>query len=343
LVILRIAWLGWLLSTALIAFDARAHAQANDPAPAATAEASERAHALFASGVDKAKAERWHAAESDFRASHALVPRPSTLYNLALVLYRQRRFQESIELCAAVLDSQDPPADAKHRAHAETLVSRIREQGAAIEVLVTPEHAAWSIDGHVMVGSGPRRQVLLAPGSHVFDFIADGFESRRVELAVGEGDRHTATVELTPVATAAPAPAHSNASPAQIDARPEPPARPPARELSARDRTPQWILLGAGGALLAAAAVTGIAALNADAEFKDGCPDLRDCDADLASVQDRADTLATATDVLLVSGGLAVGGALAWMLLTNDAPKSQHRVAFGASVDGRGLIVRARF
>jgi len=102
-------------------------------------------------------------------------------------------------------------------------------------------------------------------------------------------------------------------------------------------------LLGSGGALLAAAGVTGILALNADAEFEEKCPALRDCDPRLESLQDRTETLATATDVLLVCGGLAVGGALVWLLLTREPSTSSARGSADVAVTAAGLTLRTTF
>ena len=160
---------------------------------------------------------------------------------------------------------------------------------------------------------------MLLAGAHVFEFSADGYQTRRVELAVRQGDRHTLTVELPAVSASGiqPPPASAKPQGTVVMRRSEAStAQPPAPPSSSR--LPQWLLMGSGGTLLAAGAVTGIMALNADAEFEGQCPALRDCDQSLSSLQDRMATLSTATDVLLVSGGLAVGGALLWLLLSHD-------------------------
>jgi hypothetical protein len=327
--------------TLLTAFPLRAGAQADDPSASPSGPTPERARALFVTGVAKAQAEQWKAAEEDFRASYALVARPSTLYNLALVLYRQSQYQESAELCDALLASSDPAEQVAYRTHAQALLARIRDKGATVSAIVVPEGAAWAIDGRDVAARGPRRQAILAAGPHVFDFSADGFESRRVELVVAEGDRHTLTVELPAVAALAstPPPAPAEAKRALGAGRSE-----SSHALTASGRTPQWLLLGTGGALLAAATVTGLMALSADAEFEEKCPALRDCDPSLSSLQERTGKLSAATDVLLVSGGLVAGSALVWLLLTGETqPEKTSHSAVDTTVSSHGLTLRARF
>jgi hypothetical protein len=162
---------------------------------------------------------------------------------------------------------------------------------------------------------------------------------------VAEGDRHTLTVDLSavaaPVVTPSPVPAEAQRVPARGRSVS---ASASALATSTSSRTPQWLLLGTGGALVATAAVTGLMALDADAEFEEKCPELRDCDSSLLSLQERTATLSTATDLLLLSGGLALGGALLWLLLADEAQPSQpRRTAVDRTANGAGLELRVRF
>jgi tetratricopeptide (TPR) repeat protein len=86
---------------------AGAEPEQDRPAPEGTPSEEERARALFSEGIAKIRDENWREAESDLRRSYELVPRASTLYNLALVIFKQGRLTESLALASELIRMAD--------------------------------------------------------------------------------------------------------------------------------------------------------------------------------------------------------------------------------------------
>jgi hypothetical protein len=81
-----------------------------------------------------------------------------------------------------------------------------------------------------------------------------------------------------------------------------------------------------------------VLAKNADDEFVDACPTLKDCSASLKDKQDEATRLARISDVLLISGGALVTGGVVWRVLTSGAPGTNRQTGaerFVLSASGR--------
>src|SRR6476660_7629145 len=87
----------WLLSVALVALVAPAHA---DTAPEAAASAA-RAH--FADGEARYREGRWSDALTEFRAGYALDPRPEFLINIAQTERRLGLLDEALASCERFL------------------------------------------------------------------------------------------------------------------------------------------------------------------------------------------------------------------------------------------------
>ncbi len=75
------------------------------------------------------------------------------------------------------------------------------------------------------------------------------------------------------------------------------------------------LVMAAGGAVAAAGVVTGILTLDTQARLEAECSPARVCDPSLRGDADTGQALAIATDVLLITGGVAVGAGLAWLLV----------------------------
>jgi tetratricopeptide (TPR) repeat protein len=74
--------------------------------------------------------------------------------------------------------------------------------------------------------------------------------------------------------------------------------------------------MGAGGALLVTALITGIMAKGAESDLDEACPGRVNCDPADASIRDRMNRLGLATDILWITGAAAAAGGLVWWLLT---------------------------
>src|SRR5262245_12309570 len=71
--------------------------------PLAAQSPDEQARALFEQGLAASDAQRWLEAASLFQRSRELVERPSTLFNLVVVLHRLGRYRDGLEAGSAYL------------------------------------------------------------------------------------------------------------------------------------------------------------------------------------------------------------------------------------------------
>jgi tetratricopeptide (TPR) repeat protein len=295
--------------TAVSDFDA-ASATGDDSADAA-------ARAAFAAGLEASRAERWADAEREFRRSVSLVRRQSTLYNLALSLYMQRRFRECLAVLDQVLRTNDRSGDPRYAEYASKLLQRVRSESSIVRLVVSPPNAHVRVDGETARETGAERTLEVVPGTHDAEVAAPQYVTQHIALET------TAGVDLERSVTLAHA---------EVDAPPEIRARTQGESPTSASfmvTTAPWIAVGLGGALLAAGAVTGVLALKADDELAQKCPSTRNCDPSLRSDQDRVVALGRATDALLVSGGVFLAGGVAWRLLVPvPATNANVRVLF---------------
>jgi hypothetical protein len=185
---------------------------------------------------------------------------------------------------------------------------------------VDPPSARVRIDGEAARELGSERSLEVLPGLHDAEVSAPECVTLHVSLTTTAGIDLERAVTLEHVRPNVPSPIPSLV-----------PVEAPPAPFSVT--TAPWIAIGVGGALLAAGAVTGVLALEADHELEQQCPATRNCDPSLRSDQNRVLALGRATDVLLVSGSVLLVGGVAWRLLV-PAPASKvngREVFLGAS------------
>jgi len=283
--------------------------------------------------VALAAEERWPEAERLFAQSFDLVHRPSTAFNWALALYRLGRMLDVVTAVDHFVKLSDPIKDEAQRDAARQLQARARAALAVLVVRVEPQDAQVDLDGVRRLEAGASRQLTVDPGDHVLLVTRSGYQSERRQLNLSAAERATVVVTLRPE------------TPVQ---QPRPASVPPTKPLPPASHGPgiaPWIILGAGGLTLTAAAVTGILALEKDSALDRRCnepgglcpPSERDA---IESEQNELETLMTTTDVLLVTGSvLAVTGA-GWLWLARDRTPAQ--VSASATTHGLYLGVRGR-
>lgn len=222
---------------------AQADGDATNPGAAGDPAALEQARKAFEEGIALAAQERWFDAAAAFRRSRSHMERPSTLFNLASVLFRLGAYVEADQ---ALRDYFTIAAsDDKQRTEAERLQGLVRESLVSLELTVDPADAHVQVDAKDTPGGGAARKIALDPGAHVVTAQREGYHGRTERLEAQAGQALRLDLKLEPV----PAP------PAAVPAA----ALTPAPERDARDddgffeQPIVWII---GGVLLAGAAVT---------------------------------------------------------------------------------------
>lgn len=297
-----------------------AAAQDVPPPPAAPAASTpqEAAREAFERGLSHLRAQDWAAAETEFRASLALVERPSSAYNLAFVLFKQGRLRESAQRLQRLLSSTQDDALANYRDYAKQLLAQVVSQMSMLYLTVRPANARVVIDAQVVALNGEHRALPIDPGMHQLSVSAPSFVSRELTIVTRAREDTTQAIELAPVL--------------------ESEARVPLAT-TAVDTPPStlgpWLVIASGAALLAAAAVTGSIAAHQDADFSKRCPSHANCDPSLKPARDRITALGAATDVLLGIGALGVVGGITYRVMIGGGEGSEARPghAFGVTAN----------
>jgi hypothetical protein len=279
-----------------------------------------QAKLLFDQGVAALASERWQEAEALFRRSAEVVPRSSSLYNLALALFELRRYAECVQISERVLSEGKADEVEKLREPAARLRERALTHVAVVLLAVDPADASVTMDGgEALAESGAQRKLLLPSGVHRVTASAPGKVTEERVLALKAGDQTSldlnlaAPPEAARVAASAPSPVQTHRTRVELgtEAHPRRPAPTPYLP---------WFAGGAGALALTAGLITGLMANAADNDFTHRCGGTTDCDPKLKPLAQKTERLALATDILLATGAGALGiGITLWLLDTDDA------------------------
>lgn len=273
------------------------------------------ARALIESAVAEYQARRYPEALALFRRAHALEPNARTLRGIGMASFETRQYVEALRALEASLVEELRPLTDEQRTHVEELLTRTRSYVGRVHLQVVPAEADVRIDG-VAIEREPDGAVLLDAGRHEVTASHHGYVNRVVTLAVDGGEEPTVRVELEAVVPVAPA------APLQ----PPLPTEAPAEDLTLLASGMTGLVLGllTGGAAVA----TGLLALESQAELEDECL-YGVCPGSLADNPARARALATATDVLWISGAALAATGIA-LLIAHAASSSETPVATAA-------------
>lgn len=204
-----------------------------------------QARALFERGLALAEVGRDAEAATTFEASFALVPRPSTALNWAIVLDRTGRGRDALRALDA-FEAARAEASAEDVADAEALRSRLRGLLATLTLRLDAD-ASVEVDGRLEPGTGEVRRLALDPGPHIVRVEAPGRVPRRLSITVSAGEERSERVVLQDVA------------PGSVAPEAVPPSDSPTESMAAeRDRRPLRRGLAVAGVVAAIAIVVGV-------------------------------------------------------------------------------------
>lgn len=297
--------------------------------PAAAAPGGDEARAHFEAGVallQDPEGARYEEAYREFRAAYDASRSPRVLGNIGLCAMKLERDEEAIDAYERYL-AEAPEVDPAEREQIQRDLMTLRRGMVRVTLRVSPPDATV-LDVRVPVRGEPVRNSYVArggtvtlgirPGHHVLRARAFARESPPWEIDASPGDalEHALVVPPAPPAAAA-----------------APPRPAPSRALPIAT-------LGLGLAALAAGGVTGWLALERVDEISGACP-RGECPStyDLAGAQSRARLYTTATDALLIGGGVLTLGGFTWLLLTGSSGSREKATArAGAACAGTGCF-----
>lgn len=319
-----------------------ATATAPAPGPAVTSESmldSPEYRAAIADAVNEFRVGNWAEAKTLFREAHRLYPNARTLRGLGIVAFELRQYVEAMTLLQQALVDQRKPLDAGQRREAADQIARAERFVARLALQLAPANATVTVDGEA--GSfNDQHELLVAAGERAVLVSAPGYESQTKRIEVEGGMRYGLVLQLVPSPVSASTPPATPATTATASS---------SASADGADRASGFfiplgpaIVAGSGAALLIVSAITGSLALSAQSDLKDACPDKSMCDQRNADTADRADALATATDVLWVTGVVAVGAGVSWWLLGKHRADSTQVGAL-VTPDRAALSLQRRF
>ena len=168
----------------------------------AHADDASKAKSLFDNGNKAFDDGRYSDALAAYRASYALVERPSTLFNIAVCSDRLGDHEGAyVDYEAFLAIATDSPADAERMEKSRARLVEL-DESLGIEVIVTssPAGAAVYFEGDdAIVGRTPIA-LLLPIGVTEIRLEAPGHLAESAEIAVRAGAKPRADVELAPLA-----------------------------------------------------------------------------------------------------------------------------------------------
>jgi hypothetical protein len=292
-----------------------------------TAHAQERisveARAHFEAGVSLLQdpdGARYEEAYREFLIAYEQSKSPRILGNVGLCAMKLERDAEAIDAYARYLEEVsdvDPVEREQIRKDLLTLKSGV----VRVTLTVSPP-GAKVVDVRIAVRGEPVTNVYSPNGDKITLGVRPGHHVLRAKV----GDRESAAVEVD----ATPGSAFTRALVVA------PPAAPVQIARSSPSKALPVAMLGFGLASLAAGGVTGYLSMKKVDDMASECPS-SECPPsyDLERAQREARLFTTATDVLLVTGGILTVGGIAWLLVlpssTPSSPPAREKSSARAS------------
>jgi hypothetical protein len=276
---------------------------------------SDAARAHFDAGVSlllDPDGARYEDAYREFQVAYAASRSPRILGNLGFCAMKLERDAEAIDAYTRYVDEASD-IDAVERDQIKRDLTTLRSGFVRVTISVSPE-SATVVDVRNPVRGPPVTNVYavdhgrvvlgLRPGRHVLRARDGSNESPAWEFEATPGAAQTRTLIVAPASVTVV------------------PRSAPASKL-----TP-WLLTGAGAVVLTSGAVAGLFALRGKGRMDRNCPK-GECPANYDLEGEAAATrrLVTATDVLLIGGGVVAATGVTWLLLTSGEKERKPGVS----------------
>ena len=336
-----------------------------------------RARAEFQHGVEFFQNSDFQRALDAFQEAYRLAPHASVRLNIANCYESLSRPVEALFHFEHYLSEADHPAAAQRR-EIEASIRRLRGQIGTITFQVTPDGATITIDTTDQRRAPVTEPVRVTAGRHSIEVRLDGYrtETQTVEVAGGADARvslrlaRQETVATAPVITPVTptvtvTPAETTTTTAVVaDTTPT-----PTETTTAVSTVPPETTSGGGGggirigvptiivgsvtiAALIACLITGPLALSANSAFEHDVADANDpmivpagmaqARIDGAAHASQARTLATVTDVMIVTTIVGAGVTTALFILDQmNGNEDEQRVSFAPVITPQAIALTA--
>jgi hypothetical protein len=302
---------------------------------AAIAQNAERgvAQSLFEEGVRLMREKKYAEACPKLAESHRLEPAGGTILDLAICLEQDGKLASAYVAYGEALARAKKDGNKQRTASAESRMAALRPRLSRVTIIVASVQANTKLDVRfdgAQVSEQAWGVAFYADvGVHTITAESAGYKAWKSELNV---DAAAKQYEITIPALEAD----------QGPAAAPPPSQPPIEERRTEKPKPieqatppqegrgplPWILVGTGGALLVAGAVTGALAFSKHSDSNAACPDGR-CTSAGVSAEHQANTFAWIANVTIPLGVIA-GAAGAYLFLRNPTSRAATILRTGA-------------
>ncbi len=315
------------------------------PTVASAQAISDEAKQHFKAGVaflDDPDGARVEEAYREFKQAYEMSKSPKVLGNLGICAMKLERDGEAIEALASYLQGVDDITESernqvtKDLATLRTSVVKLSLSfvGAAQGEALTVVDVRVAIRGDKVTNTYTANgafELNARPGHHLITVKAPGVKEIQweVDAPAGGKDAHVFHFEASVN--------HLDEPPPRT--KPEPPRKPSSPSVA------PWILMGGGGALGIAGAITGGFAISKTNSIAGHCPN-NVCPSSfpLDATRSTARRFVTATDVLLISGtAMAAGGFVWWLVTRNKTEQTAPPATVGCAPEGCMATVNVKF
>ena len=279
---------------------------------------SEEAKLYFRNGVEliQANPPNYQDAYYQFKLAYEKSHSWKVLGNLGLCALKLERDGEALDAYTEYLKSGGKEVDAEERKALERdtlLISGntavVNLTSAAADADLVDARAGSSVPPQAYKFSGGTLALRLRAGSHTLTATTSDGKQEKWEVAVSPGRTLEHRFDFAAAApAAAPPPAPVQPAPALA---PPPPEEPKSGSTL---RTVGFVTAGVGAAALIGGVITGVLARSAESDATGACNADKVCPTSAESDFDSASSLATVTNVLLVSGGVLASAGVGMIL-----------------------------
>jgi hypothetical protein len=314
----------------LITFATIGTASAEDPKRAATK--------LLKDGDRLFKKGDYEAALAKYQKAFETFPSAKIYFPMAQAEEQLGRYIDAHTHYELLLSEAGEPIPEQLRTEAQAALTAVEQKLVTIKFDVRPLGSTITVD-NVELGQTPLdKPVRLMPGPHTWSITKDGFMPVEKEMDLDPGITIDETVQL------------EVDKPADIPSENDPEPKKGPRDVSDPMGSKKTVLIVGivvTSAALAAATVTGLIAMSEHDKFSD--PELSMEDREAA--RETGISMATTTDILLVSAAIAGGFTIYWYFgQYNPAARAAEHADRGgtfitpyATTDGGGIAVMGRF
>jgi hypothetical protein len=258
-----------------------------------------------------------------FRRADALVHAPTIVVSHGRALMALGRFVEAQERFELVLregvGDSGPRVWKSAMEDAASLLEYVRPRVAWVTIsVVDVAEPKVEIDGQPIPAAALGVRRAANPGTRTVEVSAEGFESKRIQLELVEGEEESLRVELVPLPAAKKHVKPKGKSPVT------PPRPLKVLKHNASSNTPGYVALAVGGLGIAAGSVTGWMALMRRKDLKAVCADGM-CPPSAQEDLDRYHTYGTISGVAF-GVGIAGLAASTYLLLTGSDARADTGV-----------------